>query len=195
MTEQPELPNEQRPPVTHLLIDFIKVRFWSLIGFLLILVAIGLYLEVDIALPRYWQIFGAAFIATGVPAGFAVGTKVIGMLDNPREIWLVDLDARDLDGAIWQLTLDEFRDLDVTDDDGNRNVDYGLTELTPNLYVGKKLDQEEGTVVGTWRGTLDDVELARSLAAVRRCRGELQDNTERIVCFILILAQCPSTAA
>jgi hypothetical protein len=176
---QPELPNESRPPIAHLVIDFVKYRFWSLIGVALIGVAIVMYLELDVSVPRYWTIFGAAFIATGVPAGFAVGTKVISWLDNPREMFIVDLDARDLDGAIWTLTLDEFRDLDVTDEDGNHDVDYGLTELTPNLYVGKKLDKENGTIVGTWRGTLDDVELARSLAAVRRCRGELQDKAQR----------------
>ncbi|KPN31508.1 hypothetical protein SY89_02255 [Halolamina pelagica] len=174
-----ELPNEQQPPISHLLLDFVKTRFWSLIGFALIVVGVLLYLGVDPSIPRYWTIFGAAFIASGLPAGFAVGTKVTSWLHNPREIWLVDLDARQVDGAIFRLSLDEFRDLQVTDEDGNPDVDYDLTELTPNLYVGKQLDQEEGTVVGTWRGTLDDVELARSLAAVRRCRGELQDKAQR----------------
>ena len=178
MTEQ-ELPNEQRPPISHLLLDFVKVRFWSLIGFGLIVVAVLLYFGVQPSIPRYWTIFGAAFIATGLPAGFAVGTKVTSWLHNPREIWLVDLDARELDGAIYRLSQDEFRELEITDEDGNPDVDYDLTQLTTDLYVGKQLDQEAGTVVGTWRGTLDDVELARSLAAVRRCRGELQDKAQR----------------
>ena len=174
-----QLPSEQRQPISYLLLDFVKVRFWSLIGFAMIVVAVLLYLQVDLAIPRYWTVFGAAFIATGIPAGFAVGTKVTSWLHNPREIWLIDLDARELDGGIYRLSLDEFRALEITDERGNLDVDYELTQLTSDLYVGKQLDQEEGTVVGTWRGTLDDVELARSLAAVRRCRGELQDKAQR----------------
>jgi hypothetical protein len=35
------------------------------------------------------------------------------------------------------------------------------------------------TVVGTWRGTLDDRELARSLQKVRECREQLQQDAQR----------------
>jgi hypothetical protein len=54
-----------------------------------------------------------------------------------------------------------------------------MTQLSPSLYVAKNVDLEELTCVGTWRGTLDDRELARSLRAVRECRGQLQDDAQR----------------
>jgi len=169
----------EQPPAWHILVDFLKTRFWSVVGFVLALVAVLLYLEVDLAIPRYWQIFMLAAVASVGPLGFAVASKVTGWLHNPREILIVDLDARKLDGAVFRLSRDDFHALEVTDEEGNSDVDYDLTQLAPDLYVGKELDQEEKTVVGTWRGTLGDVELARSLAAVRRCRGELQDKAQR----------------
>jgi len=132
----------------------------------------------DLDVPRFWYIAGlaAAFMS---PLGFVTGSKVVGWLYNPSWVYLIDLDARELDGGVFRLSLDEFREMDVLDDDEFINRSYELTQLTPNLYVGKQVDLEDMTVIGTWRGTLDDRELARSLRVVSECRGQLQDDAQR----------------
>ncbi|WP_058364894.1 hypothetical protein [Haloparvum sedimenti] len=173
-------PREQDQPSPFVLaVDFLKVRFWSIIAVCFAIGAVLVYLEVDFELPRFWLIFVLAFAVGGIPLGLLSGSKVVSLLHNPRRIWLVDLDARVLEGGIFRFSVDEFRSLQVTDEEGNTGADYSLTQLSDNLYVGKQLDLEEQTVVGTWRGTLDDVELARALAAVARCRGELQQQAQR----------------
>ncbi|WP_418283187.1 hypothetical protein [Halorubrum sp. DTA98] len=162
-----------------LFVDFLKHRFWDVIIVLAGILGIALVMNYEPAIPRFWYIFGLAFGAGGIPVGYLAGSKVVSLLYNPRRIWLIDLDTRVLDGGIFRFAVDEFRDLEVTDESGNTDADYSLTQLTDNLYVGKQVDVENSTVVGTWRGTLDDVELARTLAAVKRCRGELQDKAQR----------------
>ena len=143
-----------------------------------VLVGLSIVFGFDLEIPRFWRIAGlaAAFMA---PLGYATGQKVVSWLYNPSWVYLIDLDARVLDGGIFRLPLDEFKELEVIDDDGFLNRSYDITQLAPNLYVGKSVDLEDMTVVGTWRGTLDDRELATALRHVSECRGQLQADAQR----------------
>jgi len=132
----------------------------------------------DEALPRWMQVAGLAAIAT-LPLGYYTGQKVVSWLYNPSWVYVVDLDARVLDGGIYRLPPDEWREFDVLDDDEFINSTYDVTQLAPDLYVGKQVDLEDRTVVGTWRGTLDDRELTKALRSVHECRGMLQDDAQR----------------
>ncbi|MUW13737.1 hypothetical protein GJ633_02990 [Halorubrum sp. CBA1125] len=139
---------------------------------------LSLIVGFDLEVPRFWYIFAiaAAFLS---PLGFMVGNKVVSWLYDPQWVYLIDLDARVLDGGVFRLPLEDFRELEILDDDEFVNSTYDLTQLSPNLYVGKQVDLEDMTVVGTWRGTLDDRELTRALRAVHECRGQLQDDAQR----------------
>ena len=160
------------------LIEATKRRAPDLIVLLVIGGAITYVALSDGAIPRWAQVIGFAAIAT-TPLGYLTGQKVISWLYNPTWVYLVDLDARVLDGGIYRLPPDEFRELDVLDDEEFVNPSYELTQLSPSLYVGKQVDLDDMTVVGTWRGTLDDRELARALRAVHECRGQLQRDAQR----------------
>ncbi|WP_418284896.1 hypothetical protein [Halorubrum sp. DTA46] len=168
----PEPPNHMK------LIDWLSGYVPELIAGGLVLVGVSLIVGFNLEVPRFAKVAAIAAVAMA-PLGLFTGSKVVSWLYNPQWVYLFDLDARELDGGIYRLPLDEFKELEVIDDDGFLNRSYELTQLTPNLYVGKQVDLEEMTVVGTWRGTLDDRELARSLRAVSECRGQLQDDAQR----------------
>ncbi|MGZ0746713.1 hypothetical protein [Haloparvum sp. AD34] len=177
MTE-PHLEQEASTSRFAQVIDLLKVRFWSIVFVLAIAGAIVSYWELNVSVPRFWKVF---LLAAGAltPAGYVLGGKLSSLMIDPNWVYLVDLDARRLDGAIYRFPFDEFRELTITNEDGNEAAGYELTQLSPNLFVGKSVDLEELEVVGTWRGTLNDVELARALQAVSECRGDLQDQAQR----------------
>jgi hypothetical protein len=170
---------KQRPSKFFILIDFLKSR----LGTVLIASAIGVgaFLYFDPALPEVPRraklvFYSFAFLT---PVGYWVGQYIVSLLYDPNLIWLADIDARRLDGALYAVPYADFKEFTVVDEDGNANDQYDITRLTPQLYVGKAVDLDEMTVEGTWRGTLDDRELARSLQKVRECRNQLEEDAKR----------------
>ena len=166
------------PPRHAKILDWLHGHAPELVAGTLGLASISVVVGFDLEVPRFWYVFGVAAVGLS-PLGFLVGNKVVSWLYDPAWVYLIDLDARVLDGGIYRLPLEDFRELEILDDDEFVNSTYDLTQLSPNLYVGKQVDLEDMTVVGTWRGTLDDRELTRALRAVHECRGQLQDDAQR----------------
>ncbi|WP_256412386.1 hypothetical protein [Halorubrum rubrum] len=169
---RPEEPRHRK------IVAFLRGYVPELVAGSFLIAAVVVYFGFDVTLPRFWYVFVLAALALS-PLGFFVGQKVTSWLYNPSWVYLIDLDARVLEGGIFRLPLEDFRELQVLDDDDFINTTYELTQLSPNLYVGKQVDLEDMTVVGTWRGTLDDRDLARALRAVHECRGQLQTDAQR----------------
>jgi hypothetical protein len=163
---------------TELFFDFLRARFLSIVAVLLVGVGIAMSIGFDLSIPRWVRLVGFTAIAFA-PLGFIFGNWLVGLLHDPNYQFLVDLDAAELDGAIYQFPPEDFRELTVTDENGNSDAPYDITQLAPSLYVGKQVDLDERRCVGTWRGTLDDRELARGLRAVKECRGQLQEDAQR----------------
>ena len=160
------------------LLDWLRARAPQLVVLSIAAAIVTMVAGFDVSIPRFWYIAGlTALLVT--PLGWMTGSKVVGWLYDPSFVWLIDLDARVLDGGIYRLPPDDFREMDVLDGEEFINSTYELTQLSPNLYVGKQVDLEDMTVVGTWRGTLDDRELTRALRAVHECRGQLQEDAQR----------------
>jgi len=161
---------ERAPTKLELLIDFVKVRLGTIAGLALIGGALIAFLGVDVSLPRRAKlaIVTAALLA---PGGYMVGNYIVGLLWDPEYIYLIDLDARQTDGALFRFPYDQFTDLRVENGD--------LCELTPRLYTGKDASLEEMTVQGTWRGTMSDRELLRALNKIEECRGTLEDDAKK----------------
>ena len=176
MRETPD--TQPDPPASAKAASALKAYVPELVFGGIALVGVSLIVGFDLEVPRFAKVAAIAAAAMA-PLGLLTGSKVVSWLYDPQWIYLFDLDARVLDGGIYRLPLDEFRELEVIDGDGFLNRSYQLTQLSPNLYVGKDVDLEAGTVVGTWRGTLDDRELARSLRVVSECRGQLQSDAQR----------------
>ncbi|AHF22115.1 gp6 [Haloarcula hispanica pleomorphic virus 2] len=159
-------------------VDFLRARFLSIVAVVLIGSGLIVLLGYDVSVPRRAKI---ALVAGGllVPYGFIAGDYVTSLMPDPDFVWLVDLDARVLDGALFRFPSDDFRELSVTGPNGNPSRSYELTDLTPFLKVGKNMQLEEMTVEGTWRGTLSDDDLLRALSKVEECRGSLEEKAQR----------------
>ncbi|TKX45173.1 hypothetical protein [Halorubrum sp. ARQ200] len=169
---------EDEQPAHLDLLDWLRARAPQLVVLSIAAAIVAMVAGFDISIPRFWYIAGVAALLV-TPLGWMTGSKVVSWLYNPSFVWLIDLDARVLEGGIYRLPPDDFREMDVLDEEDFINSTYELTQLSPNLYVGKQVDLEDMTVVGTWRGTLDDRELTRALRAVHECRGQLQEDAQR----------------
>lgn len=168
MTE--DVNQDRTPGILELLFDLVKARLGTIVVLTVIGGLIATWIGFDLSIPRRFRLVFFTFVFM-LPFGYIVGNYLVQLLWNPNWIFLVDFDARDRDGALYRFPFDSFRDLDVLDGE--------LCQLTPHLYVGKAVDLEAGTAVGTWHGTLNDRELARALQKVRECRDLLEDDARK----------------
>jgi len=137
-------------------------------------VGIGLFVLASIVgfeLPRNVRVIGLSALVIVPIAGRPTGKKVRSLLWEPRYVWLVDVDARYTKGGIFRIPGQRFREWTITDG--------SLDWVSPDLAFGKQVVLEEQTVEGTWRGTMSDRELMRTLQAVEECRGQLEEDAKR----------------
>jgi len=166
----PQVPHDPAPSKFHLLLDFLKSRLLTIFAIMVVGALAALYFSVDVSTPRWLRLS----IITGVvvfPYGYVVAKYIVGLLLDPDYIYLVDLDARYLDGALYRFPSRQFRDIDVREG--------SLCQLTPHLYTAKDVDLDDMSCLGTWRGTLDDRDLLRSLSKVHECRDILEQDAKR----------------
>jgi len=148
---------------------FVKDRFLSVVLVSAVIVVLA-FLIFDVTIPRWFLIVAAAGVA-GAPYGVLVGMLARKHMEDPNWVYLVDVDARYVDGAVYRFPYEDFADLDV--------LGGSLEQWTPRLYAGKDVDLDNGTVTGTWRGTMSDRELIRALVKVRQCRAELEADAKK----------------
>lgn len=150
--------------------DVIKDRLGTILGALLILTGIGVYAGWEPQVPRFWYIYGLSFVFL-LPAGWFVATYAKSYFPGPQPDWVIDLDAREVDGAIVKFPPETLREFEVTEGE--------LCQLAPNLYTARRVDLEAEELEGTWRGTMSDPDLLVALEAVYECRGALEDQARR----------------
>ncbi|WP_367175464.1 hypothetical protein [Haloarcula rubripromontorii] len=137
-------------------------------------IGIGLFAIASILgyeLPRNLRLIGLCALITIPLVGRPTGKKVRSLLWDPNYVWLVDIDARRMNGGIFRMPGQRFKEWSV--EDGQ------LDWVSPNLAFGKNVDLEAQAVDGCWRGTLSDRELMRTLQAVEECRGQLEADAKR----------------
>ena len=161
-------PETDDSPTTWL--DVVRDRLGTILLFVLLLVGIAIFVGWEPEIPRFWYVFGLAFVFL-LPAGWLVASYAISFLPKPEPDWVVDLDARHIDGALHRFPAGELKHLDVTEGE--------MCQLAPHLYTATGVDLESREAAGTWRGTLPDRELLIALEAVFECRGELEDQARR----------------
>jgi hypothetical protein len=161
---------DRTPTTRELVAEFLKERFLSVILVGAILLVLAAYVTVDWSLPRPVEVFTFAFVLL-LPVGYVVASYAVSLLWSPDYVYLLDIDAREIDGALFAFPRDSFQQMEVVDGD--------LDQLTPSLAIGKKVDLEAMTVKGTWRGTMSDRELLRALEKIDECRSQLEDDAKR----------------
>lgn len=165
------LPNPRPPEQKTTWKDVLKDRMGTILGAVLILAGLAAFAGWSIEIPRFWYVYGLSF-AFLLPGGWFVASYARNLLPSPEPDWVVDLDARELDGALFKFppgTVDTF---DVPDG-------QEIEQLASNLYAARGVDLEALELGGTWRGTLSDRELMIALEAVYECRGELEEQARR----------------
>lgn len=171
MTDPNEhLKQEAAPSRFQLIMEFVRARFLSIVGVAAAAAGVALYLGVDIEIPRQVQVFLLAAVGLS-PGAYMVGQYIVSLLWNPNYVYVLDIDAREIDGALYRFPYGTFKELEV--------VDGVLDQVTNSLYIGKNVDLENLTVEGTWRGTMSDRELLRSLQKIEECRGTLEEDAKR----------------
>ena len=130
----------------------------------------AIIIGVPLDLPRWSQVMlAAALLAT--PIGYASGNKVASLLYTPSWVYIVELDTRDRENAIYRVPSDQFGELDVIEGEVDR--------VNPHLVFATDVNLEAGELAGVWRGTLSDRELMAELYKVHELRGTLEADARR----------------
>jgi len=179
MTQNDNEPEtEQKKSTTQLVFELVETRFWGLVFLLFVGVILISFFGFDIQIPRSVKVLSISS-ALLAPLGYYSGTYLANKIISENHIWLVDLDAAELDGGIFVFPREDFNELTVLNEKGEQSSEYKITQLTPDLYVGKDVDLENLTVVGTWRGSMSDRDLCVAFSAIRDCRGQLLEDAQR----------------
>lgn len=148
----------------------VENRLLVLGGIGLFVFALGSVFGLD--LPRNLRIIGLAVCLLAPVVGKPFARRIRQMLFDPNIIFIVDVDAREPSAAgLYSAPSQQFRELEVTEG--------SLDWVHPGLVFAKNVDLEAGTLEGTWRGTLSDRELLKTLNAVAECRGQLENDAKR----------------
>ena len=174
MTDDPSPSPDPKTP-TWLTIA-IAYRLW--IGLLFSIFAIGavVYFWIngvpEIEVPQWVRVAAVALLIT-VPLGALFSKPVVDWLYQPNDRFLVVLGVTDSAG-LWRITPKGWADLEVT-----KGELHKIEEAQKPLYTATKFESDEWQAEGTWRGTLSDRDLLRSLAKVDECRGMLERDAKR----------------
>lgn len=141
---------------------------WNLLILALIGLGLAIYFGYEPEIPRWLRLFGVAMIATFV-LGYAPASRLVQWLYSPNFTYLIDLDSRTDEFAIWQLPAATWRDLDVTDGDL-----YEVRSTAP-CWECRGYDPETNTAKGTWRGSASDLELIENRERIDEIRTILEE--------------------
>ena len=159
----------QQQPDSFSVVGFLADNILLTVGVSMLVGGLVMYLGIDFAIPRFWYVFGLSGVVLA-PVGWIVGLKAKEFLIDPNNVWVVDIDARYTDGALYRFPYNDYREFDV--------VDGEVDQVTPNLAIAKEVDLEAGEMKGCWRGTLTDRELLSALEMIHVCRGQLEDDAK-----------------
>jgi hypothetical protein len=141
---------------------------WRLLGIALLVAAIAAYFGWEIEIPRWAKLFVVTLVIGGF-LGAAPADRLVSWLFRPSFTYLVDVDARTDDFAVWKLPPDAWRELEV--DDGELHQ----VRATAPAWECESYDPETNTATGTWRGSASDLELVEDRERIDEIKTELED--------------------
>ena len=146
-------------------------RFWSITAVAAAIIVVALWYGSLPVVPRWSKVFTLAAILA-LPLGVLGGLKIVSWFPDPDTVWIIDADAKEVDGALFEIPEPAFREFDV--------LEHELEQWAPRLYCGKGVRLDDEVIEqGTWRGSADDRELIAHLTQVYLIRDELEPNARR----------------
>jgi len=163
-----ELPESEAPTEGRTWKDVLVADRWRLLGVLLVAGGALVYFGYEVEVPRWLRLFLIAASATAF-LGYPAAARLVAWLYRPNYTFLVDLDARTDDFAVWRLPPKAWRELEVSEGEL-----YQIKSLYP-AWECKNYDAEENTADGTWRGSASDLELIEDRDRIDEIRTILED--------------------
>lgn len=141
---------------------------WRLVGLGVIGFGVATFIGVDFGIPRWLRLFGLT-AAVSALVGYGPAGRIVGWLHSTNYTYLLDLDARENEFAVWQLPPDVWSELTVSDGELYK------VQATVPAWTGKGYDPETNSVEGTWRGSASDMELVEDRERIDEIRTVLED--------------------
>jgi len=148
--------------------DVLVADRWRILGILLLAGAGAVFFGWNPSVPRWLHVTGLAFGAAAL-LGYAPAARLVKWLYKPSYTYLVDVDARTNEFAVWQLPPDVWRDLEVLDGEL-----YEVRSTAP-AWECRGYDPEANEATGTWRGSASDLEFIEDRERIDEIRGVLED--------------------
>jgi hypothetical protein len=150
---------------------------WVVVALLAVLATVAVTILVGFKWPRWSKLF-AIWCAVVAPYAYILKNKVREWYWTENYVFGVEFRAEDPGaGGIWRWPTATFRRAE------NSRFSLDWVEGKRNLFFSRRIEEtpdEDGQrLEGTWRGTLEDRELAWSLQKVAECRGQLVEDAAR----------------
>lgn len=143
---------------------------WKILILLGIIFAIAVLMGFDPAIPREARLAGLVMLVTAL-AAYPYARLVVNYLYRPDYRWLLDLDARDNEIAVWKVPPETFREIELR---GELEELHQLTAMEPT-YECRDYDPDELEADGTWRASASDIELLAEQERIDEVRTDLED--------------------
>jgi hypothetical protein len=108
----------------------------------------------------------------GLVLGYLPSAKIVEWLHSPNWVYLLEVDAREDDFALWKLSPEQFADLDVLHGELHR------LSATDEVWEAQAYVPDRNSAIGTWRGSASDMELIADRERIDELRGTLEEQAQ-----------------
>ncbi|WP_255148997.1 hypothetical protein [Halorarius halobius] len=169
--EQSPIGRSWRDVATDLLTAY---KTWIALGLAAVVVADATgYISlptVEVSRPVKIMLLGAL---GGLLLGWAPASRIVKWLYDPPTVWLLEVDAREDDVALYKLSPQQFSELDVLHGELHRlSAKHELWEC--QAYI-----PDRNTAIGTWRGSASDMELIADRERIDELRSHLEQQAQK----------------
>jgi len=142
---------------------------WRILILLGIIFTAAVFLGFSPKIPRSARLGGVVLLVTGV-AAYPYARMVVEYLYSPDYTYLLDVDARDNQIALYKIPPEIFREIST---DGVEELHQ--VEAQYPTYECRNYDPEERHAEGTWRASATDLEMIAEQTKIDEIRTDLEE--------------------
>jgi hypothetical protein len=109
----------------------------------------------------------------GALLGYLPSAKIVEWLYSPNWVYLLEVDARTDDFALWKLSPEQFDDLDVLHGELHR------LSATAEVWEAQAYVPDRNSAIGTWRGSASNMELLEERERIDELRETLEAEAQQ----------------